>query len=274
METLNNQNQGQNCDTSTEDQEIHISDRRNRIMQMVNRDGSVRVSDLSRMFGISEVTIRNDLGELEKRELLERTHGGAIRTNKSYYHMSVQERMDTNKEEKMAIAHRAAKLVNEGDTLFINSGTTAVYLCKCLRGIRNLMVLTNSPLAAAEIGFSGECEVLLVGGSFNAQLSFTYGDDAVRQIACYHASKFFFSCDGISASAGVMAYNTHEVHVNRKFIENSSTVIAIADYSKIGHISRVTVDSVKCLDTLLTNAGANAAELDAIREKGVEVISV
>lgn len=254
--------------------ELSISDRRNRIVQMVNKDGVVRVADLSRIFEISEVTIRNDLGELEKMDMLERTHGGAIRTNKSYYRLTVQERLTTNKNEKIAIARHAASMVNEGDTVFLNSGTTSIYIAQHLKGIKNILLVTNSPMVAQELNYSGDCEIVLVGGSYNLPLSFTYGDDAVKQIASYHANKFFFACDGIGAFTGIMTYNMHEVYVNRKFMENSSAVVAVADYSKIGRLSRIVIDSVDCLDTLVTNASADMGELSAIREKGVEIIEV
>ena len=254
--------------------ELNISDRRTRIVQMVNRDGRVRVADLSRLFGISEVTIRNDLSELENMDLLERTHGGATRTNKSYYRLTVQERMATNKSEKLAIAARAVAMINEGDTIFLNSGTTSMFIAQALKGIKNLLVVTNSPLAAQELGYSTECEVVLVGGNYDGKMAFTYGDDAVTQISRYRAGKFFFSCDGISATSGVMTYSTHEVDVNRKFMENSATVIAVADYSKIGHTSRISMGGIACLDALVTNACADAGELETIREASVEIIAV
>jgi DeoR family transcriptional regulator of aga operon len=275
---MENGNEKENLDMpdaeGAETRDLNISDRRSRIVQMVNRGGAVRVADLSRHFGISEVTIRNDLCELERKDLLERTHGGAARSNKSYYRLTVQERLSTNKNEKLAIANHVATLVNEGDTLFLNSGTTSFYIAQCIRSVKNLLVVTNSPMTAQEIGYSGDCEVVLVGGSYNAPLSFTFGDDAVNQLARYHANKFFFSCDGVSASAGIMTYNTHEVYVNRKFMENSSMTIAVADYSKIGRMSRIAIDSITCLDTLVTNSCADAGELGAIKAMGVDIVAV
>jgi DeoR/GlpR family transcriptional regulator of sugar metabolism len=264
-------------DTQSEDgagaREFNISDRRSRIVQMVNRNGAVRVADLSRHFGISEVTIRNDLCELERMDLLERTHGGASRSSKSYYRLTLQERLAANRTEKQAIAGHVANMVNEGDTLFLNSGSTSCYVAQCLRGVKNLLVVTNSPMVAQEIGYT-DCEVVLVGGSFNAPLSFTFGDDAVNQIAKYRANKFIFACDGVSAAAGIMTYNTHEVYVNRKFMENSSMIVAVADYSKIGRCSRIAIEPVACLDTLVTNSCADACELGAIKAMGVEIVAV
>lgn len=254
--------------------ELNISERRKQIMEMVNREGSVRVADLSRLFAISEVTIRNDLGELERMELLERTHGGATKTSRQYSRLTVLERLSTNKNEKIAIAKSAVSMINDGDTIFLNSGTTAIYIAQHIQGVKNLLALTNSPLVAQELCGAPDCEVVLVGGSFNAQLSFTYGDDTVRQISKYYANKFFFSCDGISAAAGIMTYNTHEVQVVKAFMEKSATTIAVADYSKIGRLSRISLDSVSCLDTIVTNSCADEGELNAVREMGVEIITV
>jgi DeoR/GlpR family transcriptional regulator of sugar metabolism len=251
--------------------ELHISNRRNRIVQMVNQGGQVRVAELSNLFGISEVTIRNDLTELERLDMLERVHGGAVRTNRSYYRLTIQERLATNKSEKMAIADHVRSLVHEGDTLFLNSGTTTIYVARAIRDIRNLLIVTNSPLVAQETASSDGSETILIGGSYHGPMAFTYGDDAVKQIAKYRGGKFFLTCDGISAAAGIMTYNTHEVEVNRRFIENSAMTICVADFSKIGRFSRISIGMPDCLDALVTNAKANQAELDAIRALGVDV---
>ena len=172
------------------------------------------------------------------------------------------------------IADRAVSLINEGDTVFLNSGTTSVFIAQAARGIRNLLVVTNSPLAAQELGYSTECEVVLVGGNYNGRMAFTYGDDAVYQIARYRAGKFFFSCDGISASSGIMTYSTHELDINRKFLENSASAIVVADYSKVGRTSRICAGQTSCIDVLVTNSCSDADELDAIRALGVEIITV
>jgi DeoR/GlpR family transcriptional regulator of sugar metabolism len=256
------------------DHDHSVSERRSRILDILNREGKVRVADLSRLFGISEVTIRNDLNALERQDMLERVHGGAVRTNKSYYRMTVDERMKTNERQKRAIAGHVATMINEGDTVFLNSGTTAIYISRAIRTIPGILVITNSPLAAQELSYSGECEVVLLGGSYNGPLAFTYGDDAVRQISKYRANRFFLSCDGISVEAGIMTYNTHEVDVNHQFIARSAMVVAVADQSKIGRTSRIRIGSVECLDALITNEGADREALEAIGERGVEIIEI
>lgn len=256
------------------DHDRSVNERRSHIIDLLNREGKVRVADLSKTFGISEVTIRNDLNELERQDLLERIHGGAVRTNKSYYRMTISERMTTHERQKRAIADHVATMINEGDTIFLNSGTTAIYISRAIRHIKNILVITNSPLAAQELSYSGECEVVLVGGSYNGPLAFTYGEDAVHQIEKYRANRFFVSCDGISAEAGIMTYNTHEVDINHQFIAHSAMVVAVADLSKIGRMSRIRVDAVECLDAIITNEGADREALEAIGERDVEIIKI
>lgn len=251
-----------------------VESRRAQIQAIMSREGKVRVLDLSRLFNISAVTIRNDLAEMERAGLVDRVHGGAVSTNKSYYAMTDKERMVTNEREKRAIAECAGQLVNEGDTLFINSGTTSLYLASEIKRINNILVITNSPLVAQELGYSPFCDVILIGGNYSGRYRFTYGDDAVNQLAKYRADKFFLSCDGIHDEAGITTYHHLEADINRQFMQNARLTLAVADYSKIGRVSRIHVNAISCLDTLITNQSANQGILEAIRAQDVEIICV
>jgi DeoR family fructose operon transcriptional repressor len=254
--------------------ETSVETRRAQILAILARDGRVRVVDLSRQFSISAVTIRNDLAEMERAGLVDRVHGGAVSTNKSYYNMTDKERMVTNEREKKAIAVRAAEFVREGDTLFINSGTTSLYLAGEIKRVNNILVVTNSPLVAQELGYSPFCDVILIGGNYSGRYRFTYGDDAVAQLARYRADKFFLSCDGIHDEAGITTYHHLEADINRQFMRNAHLTIAVADFSKIGRVSRIHIQPVNCLDTLVTNQSANQDVLGAIRAQDVEIICV
>ncbi|MEA4889654.1 MAG: DeoR/GlpR family DNA-binding transcription regulator [Clostridiaceae bacterium] len=251
-----------------------VEARRTQIQAILSREGKVRVLDLSRSFNISAVTIRNDLAEMERAGLVERVHGGAVSTNKSYYNMSDKERMVTHEREKRAIAEYAAQLVNEGDTLFINSGTTSLYLASEIKRINNILVITNSPLVAQELGYSPFCDVILLGGNYSGRYRFTYGDDAANQLGKYRADKFFLSCDGLHEEAGITTYHHLEADINRQFMQNARLTIAVADFSKIGKVSRIHVNPIQCLDTLVTNQCAKQDTLDAIRALDVDIICV
>lgn len=252
-------------------EEMSIEDRRKTILDMLNRQGKVRVVDLSKLFGISEVTIRNDLSEMETAGMLERIHGGAISTHKAYYNMTFHDRMRTNEGEKRRIAAEAALMVSDGDTIMVNSGTTTLFTVQELKNVKNLTIVTNSLSIAQEVGHYNNIHVILLGGSFNPQYQFTYGDDTISQLKRYKADKLILSADGVSADEGITTYHHLEVEVNRQMIARVNKTIVVADYSKIGRTSFTYIDSIDHIDTLITNQNANQDEIGLIGEKGVEI---
>lgn len=252
-------------------EELSVDDRRKKILDLLDREGKVKVVDLSKLFGISEVTIRNDLSELENAGVLERIHGGAISTGKVYYRMSLHERMKTNEEEKRRVACLAASMVSEGDTVMLNSGTTTHYVAQELKSVKNLVVVTNSLTIAQEVGHYNNIHVILLGGSINTQYQFTYGDDAINQLRKYKADKLILAADGVSSEEGVTTYHHLEAEVNRQMITRVNKTIVVADYTKIGRASFARIDALDNIDILVTNHNANPDEIGSIREKGVEI---
>jgi|LSQX01.2.fsa_nt_gb DeoR family fructose operon transcriptional repressor len=251
--------------------ELNIDKRREIILQVLSQNGKVKVSELSEMFGISEVTIRIDLTELEKAGLLERVHGGAISSNRTYYNMSVNERMKTNEAEKKAIALEAASYISDGDTLMINSGTTTLYTVKELKSIKDLTILTNSLLIAQEIGAYKNIHVILLGGNFNPKYHFTYGEDTITQLKRYNANKLILSVDGVSAERGITTYHYLEAEVNRQMIERADKTIVVADYTKINRASFAYIVPVNKADLLITNTQSVSEEIKMIEKKGPEI---
>ena len=250
--------------------ELSVDDRRNKIFEMLNRTGKVKVIDLSKLFGISEVTIRNDLSELENAGCLERIHGGAISTSKAYYNMSLHDRMKTNEDEKRNIAIEVASMISDGDTVIINSGTTTLFAVRELKNIKNLTLLTNSLSIAQEVGHYNNIQVILLGGNLNTQYMFTYGDDTLNQLKKYKADKLILAADGVCVEEGVTTYHHLEAEVNRQMIARVNKTIIVADYTKIGRASFARIDSLDNIDILVTNNKANNEEIEAIKEKGIE----
>lgn len=252
-------------------EDLDVDKRRKKITELLNKEGKVKVIELSRLFGISEVTIRNDLSELEEEGLLERIHGGAVSTHKYYYNMSLLDRMKTNEEEKRKIASACASLISNGDTVMINSGTTTLFTVQELKHIKNLTVVTNSLAIVQETGHFNNIQVILLGGNFNPQYQFTYGDDTVNQLKRYKADKLILSADGVSAEEGITTYHHLEAEVNRQMLARVNRTIIVADYSKIGRTSFAYIDSINNADVLVTNQNANQDEINSIKEKGVEI---
>lgn len=265
---------GLNLEESVITNEISIDDRRKKILELLDKTGKVKVSELSRIFNISEVTIRLDLTELEKGNLLERIHGGAVSTNKAYYNLNFDERIKKYEDEKREIAKAAASLVEDHDTILINSGTTTFFIAQELKRLKSLTVVTNSLIVAQELAQIQNFNVILLGGNFNNQYQFTYGDDAVRQIQKYKTDKLILSVDGVSADFGLTTHHHQEAEVNRMMMERVNQVVIVADYSKIGRENFATISSLENVDMLITNSNANADELNNIKTKGIHVVTV
>lgn len=250
---------------------ISTEDRRNQILDTLTRKGKVRVNALSKLFETSEVTIRNDLSELENLGLLERVHGGAISAYRAYYNMSIQERIKTNEEEKRRIAAEASGFISDGDSLMINSGTTTLFIVQKLKSVKNLTIVTNSILIAQEAGHYRNINVILLGGNIDYRNQFTYGDDTINQLSKYRASKLILSVDGISLNNGITTFSHLETEVCRQMAERVNKIIIVGDYTKIGRTSFSHVQPVDGVDILITDKKADREELNKISKKNIEI---
>lgn len=254
--------------------EMSVDERRRRILEILAAKGKVRVAELSRQFCISDVTIRLDLGELEKAGLLERVHGGAVSTNKAYFNMDFSERIGRFEKEKRDIARAAADMVQDNDTLIINSGTTTYFIAQELKKRKALTVVTNSIMIAQELAHIQNFNVILLGGNYNYQYQFTYGDDAVNQLQRYKTDKLILSVDGISSMAGLTTHHHQEAEVNRLMLQRVNQVIVVADYSKIGRENFAFIAPLNSADILITNRTADQEELAALADHSIEICTV
>jgi len=251
--------------------ELKIDVRRKKSLEILRRDGQVRVSQLSEALGATVVTIRSDLDALEQDGYLERTQGGAIQTMKNYYNLEFQRRKLEHMENKKAIAAAAAGLVHDGDTLFINSGTTTYFAAVELKQRKNLNVVTNSISVAVELGGLPTFRVILLGGDINAQYSFSYGEDAKEQISRYRANWAILSVDGIQPGAGITTYHAEESVIDRIMMERAQASIIVADSTKLGRESFSRISALTPNTVILTDSGANAEIASQIRAEGVDI---
>ena len=255
------------------DDGLKIDIRRNKILELLARDGKVRVSHLKQILDVSEVTIRNDLSELEKAGHLERTSGGAVLTMKNFYNMDFQRRKHHKAEFKQAIGCAAADLVQDGETLMINSGTTTFFTAIELKKHKNINIVTNSLAIAVELGEYPTFRVILLGGEINSHYSFTYGNDALTQLKKYKADKCILSVDGVSCESGLTTYHAQEAEVNISMMERSRRTIIVADYTKLETESFFNICDLSKADYWVTNNCANEELLAKIRERGIEIVT-
>jgi DeoR/GlpR family transcriptional regulator of sugar metabolism len=251
---------------------LKIDERRKKILEILRRDGQVKVSELKNFFDVSAVTIRSDLDILGRDGFLERTQGGAIQTVKNFYNFEFQCRKQENMEQKKAIASVAADLINDGETLLINSGTTTYYTAVELKRHKNLNIVTNSVSVAIELGAHPTFHVILLGGDINAQYSFTYGKDAQEQLGRYKADKSILSVDGICIDSGLTTYHAEEALVNNTMIDRARETIIVADSSKFDHESFAFITEIEKAQYWVTDSLLNSQSVNEIEKLGIKVV--
>lgn len=252
--------------------ELKIDERRQRILELLRRDGQVRVKQLSEQLGTTVVTIRSDLDSLERDGYLERTQGGAVQTTRNFYNLDFQMRKQNRMAEKKQIAALAAAMIHDGDTLMINSGTTTYFTASELKRHRNLNIVTNSLTVAVELGDVPTFRVILLGGEMNAQYAFSYGEDARQQLLRYKADYAILSMDGIAPAHGVTTYHAEESVIDRLMLERAQTTLIVADSSKLGHESFSQVCGLEEIDCWITDGNADPAGLAGICGRDVKVL--
>ena len=200
--------------------------------------------------GVTPVTIRNDLDILEKAGYARRILGGAI-LPLTKNTLSKKSDLEYNVDLKIELARLAAKLVKNGETLLIGSGTTTYYFALELKQHQNLNIVTNSiPIAVAFHAVPG-FRTILLGGNVTTQhldaYAFTYGDESYEQMRKYRADKTFLSWDGISVNSGFTTYNVEEANLNKLMMRHADQTIVIADSTKFGRETFSRVARLKAL---------------------------
>lgn len=251
---------------------ISTEQRRNQILELLRENGRVRVSELSEKYGISEVSIRNDLETLEEEGHLQRVHGGAVIINKSYINMNLDERFTTNAVNKKKLAERVAECVDDNDIIMMNAGTTLIYVLRAIRDKKNITVVTNSMQNALEAMSYPSFNVILLGGQLDEKYQYTHGLDTLKQLDKYHAVKGIFSVDGINSATGLSLYYSNEVEVINKMMDLVDTVIVTADSTKLGKNTFTKVSSIHKVDIIVTNKSDNTDEIENLKAKGIKII--
>lgn len=249
-----------------------VRERHALIMEKLTRDGMVRVSQLSQELDTTVVTIRHDLTTLEQQGLLQRVQGGAVLPEQVSQSVDFSQRKKLNREKKIAIAAAAAELVQDGDTLFINSGSTTLYFAQQLKHRKNISIVTNSLSVAMELGQVPTFRVILLGGNINAQFAFTSGDDTINQLKLYRANHAFLSVDGICLDGRITTYHSDEAAVSRLMMERSNSTVVTADYSKIGKEGFTYISDGQQMNTLVTDPQAAPRVIESLQDAGVRVI--
>ncbi len=248
-----------------------VEDRKKKILELINKNGSVRVTELSRLFNTSEVTIRTDLANMENQGVLTRVHGGAISSYKPYYNMNLNQRLSTNQTQKEIIANKIAGMVDDNDTIMLNSGTTTLLVFRALAPNLNLNIVTNSIAIALEGTQNPNFNIILLGGLVNAKYQFTFGDDAIKQLKKYRADKLILSVDGIDFKHGFSTYYDKEAEIDRIMLEQANVNIVAADHSKFDRCAFTKISDLSVADYIVTDVEVTEKFKSKISKQSIKI---
>lgn len=246
-----------------------IKERRDKLLELLNAETSLLVKEISLELAVSEITIRRDLMALEKMGLVQRTHGKAQIIQKTGPE-DYNEEIETLKN---AIAKKAAEFVEDGDTLFINTGSTALSSLKNLEDKRVTIVTNN--VKVANLDHNPKSTVILSGGEIRFPKEALVGDIAIDSFSKMSSDISIIGCSGLSIENGITTPVLHESKINSLIIERTNgLVIVVADYRKIGFSSNFTSGKIKDINYLITDTFASPEVIRAIEKQGVQVIQV
>jgi len=249
-------------------------ERRTQILQLVRSSGRVRVNGLASRFNTSAVTIRNDLNELHQRGLVQRSHGGAVLPDKILRESPVHERLKAFSDEKRRIGAMAATLINDGETIILDSGTTTLEIARQIKKKQGLQIITNGVNIAAELLDARDAQVFIVGGTVRGESASICGRFTEEMFDQFSADKLFLSGAGCDLDFGVSGANLEETMVNRAMLRISREIILVADSSKFSKRSMSRIAPFTEIDTVISDTSLDKEIQAKLRSLGCNLILV
>lgn len=247
-------------------------ERKREIADYIQQKSRAAVQELAQHFQVSESTVRRDLRDLEEMKLLRRTHGGAVSIGlQDNREPSFVEREDRFSNQKEAVAEAALQFIEDGDSIFLDSGTTTYRLAKRLNMFNRLTVVTNSVMVMEALHNQPNINLLLTGGSLRLETQALVGPLADRSIASVRVDKLFLAINGVEPESGLTTPNLIEAETKRRMIESAKRVILIADHSKYGKVSFGKVADLTEVHHFIVDEGIPAEAVRELEAEGIQV---
>ena len=250
--------------------------RRAQILEELDSKGQVFVSELSKLFNVSEVTIRNDLAHLEKQNMLIRARGGAIKIK--LYHIGIDTPFsDKQKQffkEKQRIGKTAIELIKDGDTIVLDSGTTTMEIANNLSTFKDLTIITNALNIASILSENSKINVFMPGGFIRKKSLSMVGGLAEESFENFFCDKLFLGVDGFDTNHGLSTANAEEAHMNQVMIEIARKVIVVTDSRKFSRRQFAFIAPISKIDIVITDSGISEEDKQRLIKNGIEVIIV
>ncbi len=249
---------------------MSFQNRKQVILKILEEKGEAEVKDFAQALDISEITIRRDLQQMATDGLLFRTHGGAMKLSLAQMPFTFANKTAVNAKEKDKICQLAAQQIQEGDIILMDCGSTVFKMCQFIKNKR-IKVITNSLPVVYEL-MNSQVSINLIGGEIDQERQAVHGRIAEEHIARYKVDKAFLGVDGISPENGLSAFSENEASITLAMATHAKKRYFLCDASKLGKDKYLVFASLQLVDTLITNATAEAVK--SYEAKGVTVMCV
>ena len=248
--------------------------RRMAILALLEKTGQVNINELSKSLGVSSVTIRNDLEQLEKKKMLLRARGGAMKFSQPYvgHDYPLSDKQKKHLLEKQEIGKRGAALIEEGNTIILDSGSTTFELAKNLAKFEKITVITNAINIAKYLSRHKNINVIVPGGILRRNSLSLVGMLAEKGFKDYFCDILFIGVDGFDIDHGISTPNNEEAQLNRMMIDISRRVVVVADSSKFQRRAFAFIAGMENIHTIITDRGISEANKNKLEGMGIEVI--
>ena len=252
---------------------IPTPERQKQILSLLSQQGRMSVADIVSQFSISEATARRDLETLSSQGKAQRVHGGVIAIEQAPPELPILEREIEQSEEKALIGRAAAKLVRNGETLFLGSGTTVLEIARNIRDHKNLTVITNSLPVLNILAGQKEITVVSLGGMLrDSELSFI-GHITEQALVEIRADKVFMGTRGVSLEHGLTNDYLQETLTDRAILKCGREVIIVADHTKVNRVATVLLAPLNSIHMFVTDSKADKKFVQALKRQGVQVVT-
>lgn len=251
------------------------SERREQIIQRLRQQGSVQVNSLSALFGVSTVTIRNDLAFLEKQGIALRAYGGALickTSNNCPAEPTLSDKSQLHIMTKRHIASAAVQLIQPGLRIILDSGTTTGEIARQMRQHQDVIVMTNGMNVANELLEAEGVKLMTTGGQLRRQSLSFYGTQAEQALQNYHFDILFLGVDAIDVRRGISTHHEEEARLNRVMCSVADKIIAVTDSSKFNRSSLHKIIDTQRIQMIITDEKIPAESLGILRSQGIEVL--
>jgi DeoR/GlpR family transcriptional regulator of sugar metabolism len=253
---------------------LYLQKRRQQMLERIQSAGQLSVAELSREFGVSEVTIRNDLQALADENLVVRTHGGAVPVEEGMSQIALALRLRQQIQEKSRIGQAGAAMIADGDAIILDSSTTALAITPYIKHCRHLTVITNAVSVAQTLLDAPSVTVVMAGGRLRRDTASLVGTDGLEMLRKFNVQKGFFGAHGLTLENGLTDVSAEEAEVKRALAQMCRRVIAVVDATKWGRVGLASFASLDDIDTIISDVDAPEDPVAEMHRAGKSIILV